>query len=214
MGFSENIKALMVSRGIKPKDLAATVGVTPATVSRWVNRKMTVRDAHIERICAAYDVTRDELLADDGGLAQGMGRTPFELPLYDEQEVLSWETAKRGEARVFVEVSAGVARSHPNAFVMPVGDNGVDRIVPIGSHAVVDPDLKPDAPSNGAPIVAVNIVYEEKRRVGFRRLLCGNRTALLSTDSIELDEDRTLASLEGLGVIGTVVWFQASEQLC
>ena len=62
--------------------------------------------------------------------------------------------------------------------------------------------------------MAVNIVYEEKRRVGFRRLLCGNRTALLSTDSIELDEDRTLASLEGLGVIGTVVWFQASEQLC
>lgn len=215
MGFSENIKALMSSRNIKPKDLAVAVGVTQATVSRWTNRKMAVRNAHIERICEAYSVTRDELLSDDGGLAQGEGRAPSSLPLYDEREVLSWQTVERGEAHAFVEVPASVARRHPNAFVMPVGDSGVDRIVPTGAHAVIDPNLKPASPSDGAPIVAfVNVTYEEKRRVGFRRLLRGNQTALLSTDSVELNEDRTLAGDEKLEVIGTVVWFQAAGCLC
>lgn len=61
--FSENLRNKLEEKRKSQKDLAKALGVTEATVSRWVNGEMYPRHAMVDRIATYLMCTPDDLTA-------------------------------------------------------------------------------------------------------------------------------------------------------
>lgn len=68
MGLPENIDALLVKFDINQDQLARVADVNPSSVARWRHGSQ-MRRTQLERICAYFDLTEDDLLSTDAGLA-------------------------------------------------------------------------------------------------------------------------------------------------
>lgn len=98
---------------------------------------------------------------------------------------------------------AGVAR----AFALLVEGDCMDRVIPEGSHVLVDPDREP---GNGS----VAVVETEGYRAVMRRWYRGSSNLMLCADSFSEHDDMVFGPDDGpVRVVGTVVWFQAAEEL-
>lgn len=60
--FRENLKSLTRSKGLLNKDLAAEIGTTPATISRYMTNNRDPEFINIYRIARYFGVTIDFLL--------------------------------------------------------------------------------------------------------------------------------------------------------
>ncbi len=192
MGFALNIEALLKQFEISPSQLARTVGVSPATVSRWRQGKMNVRDRHLRRICEEFGLEKDDLLSDAHGLAaraqNAPERTPSSIPLLTDADVANFRQKLANGSVAFVEVPSTVVRRHPESFAFAAPD-GCACDIPSGTHVVVDPATEPGDGS---------IVVVEGETV--------------AAPALQRWADRR-ARGDGGQVVGTVVWFQSSGML-
>lgn len=88
MGLPENIDALLVKFDITQEQLARVAGVHPSSVARW-RQGSQMRPTQRERICDYFDLTEDDLLSTDAGLAaKEHGSIPMDALEGDERELL------------------------------------------------------------------------------------------------------------------------------
>ncbi len=88
MGLPENIDALLVKFDINQDQLARVAEVNPSSVARW-RRGSQMRKTQIERICAYFDLTEDDLLSTENGLAaKEHGRASVGELTANERELL------------------------------------------------------------------------------------------------------------------------------
>ena len=218
MGLPENLDALLVKHDITQESLARIAGVTPGAVTGW-RHGAKPRSEAIENICRYFGLTQDDLLSDNYGLAaKEHGRIPdgargiyssqaATVPLRTLGRVHAGELTDEEEVESRVEVPAAVYERHPHAFALLVEGNCMDRVVPEGAHVLVDPDVEP---SNGSVVVAETELYQAVMRRWYK----GSSTLMLTADSHEEHEDIVLGPDDGpVRVIGTVVWYQASEEM-
>ena len=103
MGLPENIDALLVKFDITQDALARVAGVNPSSVTRW-RRGSKMRQSQIDRICEYFDLTEDDLLSTDAGLAakeHGTYGVEYSSDLADEgeRELVTLYRAMDGEKR-------------------------------------------------------------------------------------------------------------------
>lgn len=220
MGLPENIDALLVKFDINQDALARVAGVAPSSVTRWRNGAQMRKDS-LERICSYFNLSEDDMLSDRYGLAaKEHGQFPLPsgaIPVYSSGEatvplrslgrVHAGSLADEEEAERRVEVPASVLAAHPRAFALVVEGNCMDRVIPEGAHVLVDPDREP---SNGS----IAVVETEAYQAVMRRWYRGNSTLMLAADSHEEQDDMVLGMDDGpVRVVGTVVWWQAPEEM-
>lgn len=221
MGIPENIDALLVKFDITQEALARIAGVAPSSVNGWRNGAVPRKNA-IERMCKELEITRDDIMSDEYGLAaKEHGRVPSlpkgAMPVYSSGEatvplltlgrVHAGALTDEEEAEHRVEVPASVCSRHPRAFALVVEGNCMDRVIPEGAHVLVDPDREP---SNGS----IAVVETEAYQAVMRRWYRGSSTLMLTADSYEEQEDLVFSMDDGpVRVIGTVVWWQAPEEM-
>lgn len=70
--FSDNLRTKLMEKRKSQKDLAKSVGVTEATVSRWVNGEMYPRHDMIDRIALYLMCSADDLTASKQRIPQLM----------------------------------------------------------------------------------------------------------------------------------------------
>jgi len=58
----QNLKSWRTRRFLTQKGLASKAGVPYQTLQRWESGQSFPRPAHLQRLCAALEVTPDELL--------------------------------------------------------------------------------------------------------------------------------------------------------
>lgn len=222
MGIPENIDALLVKFDLKPESLARIAGVSTATVSRWRTGQIdNIRRTNLEKICEALELTPDDILSSSAGLAaKEHGQLPLPagaIPVYSSGEatvplltlgrVHAGALTDEEEAAHRVEVPASVCSRHPRAFALVVEGTCMDRVIPEGAHVLVDPDREP---ANGS----IAVVETEAYQAVMRRWYRGSSTLMLSADSFEEQEDMIFGQDDGpVRVIGTVVWWQAPEEM-
>ena len=115
--------------------------------------------------------------------------------------------ADEEEAAHGVEVPASVCEGHPRAFALQVEGDCMNRVVPEGAHVLVDPDLEP---GNGS----IAVVETEGYRAVMRRWYRGSSNLMLCADSFSEHDDMVFGPDDGpVRVVGTVVWFQAAEEM-
>lgn len=221
MGIPENIDALLVKFDITQEALARIAGVAPSSVNGWRNGAVPRKNA-IERMCKELEITRDDIMSDEYGLAaKEHGRVPSlpkgAMPVYSSGEatvplltlgrVHAGALTDEEEAEHRVEVPASVCSRHPRAFALVVEGNCMNRVIPEGAHVLVDPDREP---SNGS----IAVVETEAYQAVMRRWYRGSSTLMLTADSYEEQEDLVFTMDDGpVRVIGTVVWYQSPEEM-
>lgn len=225
MPISDNIKKLRQIFDVTQDELGEIAGVTGNAVSQWENGRSEPRMGAIERMAACYQISKSHLI-EDGGMDQidpvtkkpkgspymPAGAMPVvassaTVPLLTLGRVHAGTLVDEEEVAHRVEVPASVCASHPRAFALEVEGNCMDRVIPEGSHVLVDPDRQP---ANGS----IAVVETEDYRAVMRRWYRGTTKLMLSADSFEDYEDMIFGMDDGpVRVIGTVVWFQASNEM-
>jgi repressor LexA len=223
MGLPENIDALLVKHDLTQEALARIAGVTPGSVTGWRKGARPRHDA-ISNICEYFNISEDDLLSDKYGLAakehgqfDGVSLPAGAIPVYSSGEatvplltlgrVHAGALTDEEEAESRVEVPASVCSRHPRAFALVVEGTCMDRVIPEGAHVLVDPDREPQ---NGS----IAVVETEAYQAVMRRWYRGNNTLMLAADSHKEQDDMVFGMDDGpVRVIGTVVWWQAPEEM-
>nr|DAL22938.1 MAG TPA_asm: SOS-response transcriptional repressors (RecA-mediated autopeptidases) [Caudoviricetes sp.] len=219
MGIPENIDALLVKFDITQEALARIAGVAPSSVNGWRNGAVPRKNA-IERMCEALEISRDDIMSDEYGLAaKEHGRyaipdgampvvpSSATVPLLTLGRVHAGAMTDEEEVAHRVEVPASVCENHPRAFALEVEGDCMDRVIPEGSHVLVDPDREP---GNGS----IAVVETEAYRAVMRRWYRGSSTLMLTADSHAEQEDMVFGPEDGpVRVVGTVVWWQAPAEM-
>ena len=89
MGLPENIDALLVKFDINADQLARVAGVDKSSVTRW-RQGSQMRKATLAKICEYFELSEDDLLSTENGLAaKEHGRVPDAGLTDDERELLA-----------------------------------------------------------------------------------------------------------------------------
>ena len=218
MGIPENIDALLVKFDITQEALARIAGVAPSSVNGWRNGAVPRKNA-IERMCKALEISRDDIMSDEYGLAaKEHGRyampdgakpvrgTSAMVPLRVLGATHAGERMDGDESDYMVEFPRSVAERHPGCFALRVEGDCMNRRYPEGCHIMVDPNMEP---RNGSAVVAE---FEDGRSV-LRNYLRGSSTLMLTADSFAEHED-IIVTLDDPPVrtVGVVVWYQADKE--
>lgn len=218
MGIPENIDALLVKFDITQEALARIAGVAPSSVNGWRNGAVPRRNA-IEKMCQALEITRDDIMSDEFGLAaKEHGRyavpsgakpvrgTSAMVPLRVLGATHAGDRMDEDESDYMVEFPRSVAERHPGCFALRVEGDCMNRRYPEGCHIMVDPNMEP---RNGSAVVAE---FEDGRSV-LRNYLRGSSTLMLTADSFAEHED-IIVTLDDPPVrtVGVVVWYQADKE--
>ena len=219
MGLPENIDALLVKHDLTQEALARIAGVTPGSVTGWRKGSRPRKEA-ISRLCEYFNISEDDLVSDHYGLAaKEHGRyampdgampvvpSSATVPLLTIGRVHAGAMTDEEEVAHRVEVPASVCENHPRAFALEVEGDCLDRVIPEGSHVLVDPDREP---GNGS----IAVVETEAYRAVMRRWYRGSSTLMLTADSHAEQEDMVFGPEDGpVRVVGTVVWWQAPREM-
>ena len=219
MGLPENIDALLVKHDLTQEALARIAGVTPGSVTGWRKGSRPRKEA-ISRLCEYFNISEDDLISDHYGLAaKEHGRyampdgampvvpSSATVPLLTLGRVHAGAMTDEEEVAHRVEVTASVCENHPRAFALEVEGDCMDRVIPEGSHVLVDPDREP---GNGS----IAVVETESYSAVMRRWYRGSSTLMLTADSHAEQEDMVFGPEDGpVRVVGTVVWWQAPAEM-
>lgn len=210
MGISQNIKRLRKQAGMTQVELAEKLDVARSTITQWETGWSSPRMGMVQKLAGVFGVTSAEMLAEPTDLPDGaMPVVPSSatVPLLTIGRVHAGAMTDEEEVAHRVEVPASVCENHPRAFALEVEGDCMDRVIPEGSHVLVDPDREP---GNGS----IAVVETEAYRAVMRRWYRGSSTLMLTADSHAEQEDMVFGPEDGpVRVVGTVVWWQAPAEM-
>ena len=211
MEIGKNIKSLRKMHGLTQEELAKQLDVSRAAVTQWETGWSSPRMGMIEKLSAFFNVSKSELIDDPNPLfpdgAMPVVASSATVPLLTIGRVHAGAMADEEEGAHRVEVPASVCENHPRAFALEVEGDCMDRVIPEGSHVLVDPDREP---GNGS----IAVVETESYSAVMRRWYRGSSTLMLTADSHAEQEDMVFGPEDGpVRVVGTVVWWQAPAEM-
>lgn len=209
MSLQKNIKAFRLKQGLTQAELAAKLGVDRSSVTQWETGVTTPRMKVITKLSTLFNTTPSVLISDSSTLTK--------LPISGSTATLPLRTLGKVHAGVMdddnmcdneeIQVPERVVLAYPDAFLLRVEGNCMDRVIPEGSHVVVVPHKEP---TNGSIVVIRDDTYEAI----MRRYYKGSSALMLSPDSYEEEyQDIIVHDGQEITLIGVVVWWQASEMM-
>lgn len=212
MSIGSNIRRLRERNSLTQEEFGKIAGVSSMAVSQWENDRAVPRMGAVQLLADHFNISKGEII-DDEVPPTTIGAIPVyssgeaTVPLRSLGRVHAGSLADEEEAERRVEVPASVLAAHPRAFALVVEGNCMDRVIPEGAHVLVDPDREP---RNGSIVVAETEAYQAVMRRWYR----GSSTLMLSADSLEDQQDLIFGPDDGpVRVVGTVVWYQAPEEM-
>lgn len=223
MGIASNIDALLVKYDITQESLARIAGVTPASVSGW-RRGSKPRNDAVEKICNYFNLTEDDILSSNYGLAAKEHGTVPAMPKNARPAVgMKMGLAPRlgrvhagvlEEPEVFdeatmVKVPDFILESDPDCFVVASEGDCMDKVFCEGSDLVVSKKKEPRDNS----IVIASIDGSDYI---VRRLHMGASTMILSPESHNPEHEDIIITRDSEHVVeipGVIVWYQAPKEM-
>ena len=217
MGFGEIIREAREAAHLSQEALGKTIGVSGVTVGNWERGATRPRGANAQRLIEALDIDPLELLSSDPGIAMTTGlnsssaerRRAFtanaKVPLYGRIaagmpiEMLPVEDEQW--------VRPDVLADHPNGFYLRVTGESMNRVLPDGSLAFVDPE----AEVGNGDVAALTVGGQDAT---VKRYYRGSSSVTLSPDSADASFkdvilDYSVPGTDEVSLIGKVVWFTA-----
>ncbi len=201
MSLADNIRKRRIAMDITQEKLAELVNVSRSTVTQWETGWSQPRLGALERLADAFGCLPSDLIEERpaptpdgfvevplyGSIAAG---TPIEMLAVDEMH----------------HIPVSVRDKYPHAYLLKVCGESMNRILPNGCYALVDPSKAIDR--DGKPYaVCVNGYDATIKRI--RQLANGYELIPDSTDPTYETQlyNYNVEGTEEITVIGRVVWF-------
>lgn len=210
MSIARNIRAVRTRNNLTQEEFGEIVGVSSMAVSQWETGRAVPRMGAVQKISDYFHISKGSLIDEDSS-------TLTKLPISGSTATLPLRTLGKVHAGVMddeticddeeIQVPERVVLAYPDAFLLRVEGNCMDRVIPEGSHVVVAPHK---VPTNGSIVVIRDDAYEAI----MRRYYKGSSALMLSPDSYEEEyQDIIVHDGQEITLIGVVVWWQASEMM-
>ena len=123
------------------EELGNIVGVTQSAVSGWRRGKTPSRKT-IRKLCEFFNLTPDDILSDHGLAFKEHGgyiknKEWHNVPLYDS--ISAGTSIKELPVNDMFGIPNELLCRYPNSFLMYVSDKSMDRVLPLGSYALINP---------------------------------------------------------------------------
>lgn len=212
MSIGSNIRRIRVARDLTQEEFGKIAGVSAMAVSQWENDRAVPRMGAVQAIADHFGLNKGEIIDDeptdlpDGAMLPSDAR-PAYAPLLGR--VHAGDACEPDVIDDRIPIPYEVREAHPRGYFLEVEGGCMSRVYPEGCHIYIDPAQQP---RNGS----VAVVSIDGADYVMRRLYNTGRTVVLSPDSwddcyedivITVDDGRTVE------YVGTVVWFQPSEEM-
>ncbi|WP_035425427.1 LexA family protein [Atopobium fossor] len=210
MSFQNTVRVNREKLGLTQDELGAKVGLTGSSVSQWEAGRAKPRIGVLKQLAELFNMSTSELLGEE--LQYANRAIPFRgtsamVPMRVLGKTHAGETTEQIEDIKLVEVPETVARNHPDAFMLQVEGDCMNRSYPDGCLVMVDPLLQP---WNGCAVVAEPSVGESV----LRRYMRGQSSMMLAADSFSAYDDMVFSGEDEVKLVGVVVWYQAAQEEC
>lgn len=212
MEIGNNIRRLRKLRGLSQEELAKELDVSRAAVTQWETGWSSPRMGMIEKLSAFFNVSKSEIIDGPSASVPSGAMLPSDArPAYAPLlgRVHAGDACEPDVIDDRVPIPYEVRSAHPHGYFLEVEGNCMSRVYPEGCHIYIDPRQQP---VNGS----VAVVSIDGADYVMRRLYNTGRTVVLSPDSWDdCYEDIVITVEDGRTVeyVGTVVWFQPSEEM-
>ena len=212
MSIGSNIRRIRVARDLTQEEFGKIAGVSAMAVSQWENDRAVPRMGAVQAIADHFGLNKGEIIDDeptdlpDGAMLPSDAR-PAYAPLLGR--VHAGDACEPDVIDDRIPIPYEVREAHPRGYFLEVEGQCMSRVYPEGCHIYIDPAQQP---RNGS----VAVVSIDGADYVMRRLYNTGRTVVLSPDSWDdCYEDIVITGEDGRTVeyVGTVVWFQPSEEM-
>lgn len=212
MSIGSNIRRIRVARDLTQEEFGKIAGVSAMAVSQWENDRAVPRMGAVQAIADHFGLNKGEIIDDeptdlpDGAMLPSDAR-PAYAPLLGR--VHAGDACEPDVIDDRIPIPYEVREAHPCGYFLEVEGGCMSRVYPEGCHIYIDPRQQP---RNGS----VAVVSIDGADYVMRRLYNTGRTVVLSPDSWDdCYEDIVITGEDGRTVeyVGTVVWFQPSEEM-
>ena len=216
MRLEDCIRQLMVDDCGSVKGFAESVGIPPTTIYNILNRGISNSGYEtVQRIYSALGLNYRVIGFDDMDYVDFKARRDRERDS-DPRGFAEVPVYGRIAAGMPVEMEEGdfgfpcptyLRRRHPRSFFLVVDGESMNRVLPNGCYALIDPDRRDPVISGNAYAVCVNGYDATVKRV--KVLANGIALDPDSTDPTyhPMVYDGTIEGTESITIIGEVVWY-------
>lgn len=217
MGLQENIRKLRQSKDWTQEQLAERLGVARSTVTQWESGWSQPRMGMVIKLSELFNVPPAYLiegaLEDDNNRHVPKGFMPInpvptvKVPVVGV--VHAGQPIDYEEVDYTLDVPQSIIHHDDGYYGCIVEGDCMDRVYPEGCLVVVDTHKEPRDGSIGAFEI-------DGYQVVMRRVHRGANTLILSPESFNSEHRDLVFTEEGghtVEAIGTVVWFQAKEEM-
>ena len=215
----DNINAIRFDLGLSQDQLAKRVGVRQTTVSSWECGTSPPSKPNIKRMMKEFGLTYDELVSKKDGYAakafnKRLSRSKTLRPLPEDAasapmlgHIAAGEPSEMVENTESFFIPRQLLQEHPRAFYLAVRGNSMNRTLPDGCLALIDPD---ERDVNESDAFAVQIGDGEATIKRIRKTHGGIELVPDSTDPSYVPLIFVNGkSAQSVVVLGKVVWMTA-----
>ncbi|MEC0089382.1 XRE family transcriptional regulator [Paenibacillus macquariensis] len=214
INFANNLKKIREGKGMSKSELGRRVGVSDVTIGYWEAGKTEPRMGKVEMIADILGVKTDDLIFDNNQQTSELkessevytieGKSRL-VPLYGS--IAAGVPLEMIPVDDNIEIPEYIFSCHQEAFLLQVNGDSMNKVVPNGSYALIDPT---EEISNG-DIVAVSVNGYEATLKRFYKL---QNTLVLEPDSYNTVHsaksfDANVVEEITINVIGKMVWFMS-----
>lgn len=213
MSIADNIRRIRSDSGLSQEEFGKIAGVSSMAVSQWENGRAVPRMGAVQRIADHFHISKGEVI-DERDERHSIPANAI-LPRPSAAYATLLGRVHAGDAQEpdvldeRVPVPEDVISRHPSAYFLQVEGQCMSRVYPEGCYILIDPDKDPQ---NGS----IAVVSIDGSDYVMRRMYRGATTLVLSPESWDEGfEDIVIAQGDDRTVEfhGTVVWFQAAEEM-
>lgn len=208
--IGNNINAIRVHFGLSQEQFAEMADVTQQTVSYWETGQSTPRKRNVLRLMERLPgITFDDVMSEDSGFAVRVLNEPIkpydawvEVPLFGS--IAAGKPISMDAVDNSFVIPYQLKERYPEAFLLKVEGESMNRKLPNGSYALINPDCQ--VIDGNAYAVCINGYDATVKRVN--KLENGFELVPDSTDPFYAPRvyDYDVEGTETITVIGEVVW--------
>ena len=202
MSIGKNIRRVREAHGLTQEEFGAIAGVSAMAVSQWENNRAVPRMGAVQRLADHFGIKKGDIV--DENTSSPEVASFSEVPLFGS--IAAGTPLDMDSCDVRYLVPTDVISRHPGAFLLKVEGESMNRVLPNGCYALVEPcsDVRND---NMPYAVCVNGYSATIKRI--HRLSNGFELVPDSTDPTYRPKvyDYGDEGTETISIIGEVVWY-------
>lgn len=141
MSIGKNIKKLRELHNLSQKELAEIAGVSDKAVSTWENELKEPRMGTIQKIADHFGILKSDIIEDQkvNRLNNNDTLKADSIPVPLLGSIAAGVPLEMIPVKEMVNVPREVAETYPEAFLVQVTGDSMNKIVPSGALALIDP---------------------------------------------------------------------------